>query len=73
MRNLLNIFIGLVFLSLSSCKEDPVKTVPDPMDELKVTIQPTFGSTALQLDQTVYTNEGYAIQFTDIRFYLTSL
>ena len=73
MKNLLNILIGLVFLSLSSCKEDPVKTVPDPMDELKVTIQPTFGSTALQLDQTVYTNEGYAIQFTDIRFYLTSL
>ncbi len=73
MKILLTLLLGLFLLSLSSCKDEPVKTVPDPLEELKVTVQPTYGTANLQLDETVFTNEGYAIQFTDIRFYLTSL
>jgi hypothetical protein len=73
MKNLLTFLTGLLVFTLSSCKDDPVKTVPEPSEELKVTVQPTFGTVNLQLDQTVFTNEGYAVQFTDIRFYLTSL
>jgi len=73
MKNLLTLLTGLIVIGLTSCKDDPVKTVPDPLEELKVTVQPTFGTADLQLDQTVFTSEGYAIQFTDIRFYLTIL
>ena len=73
MKNLLTLLLGLFVLFLPSCKDEPVKTVPDPLEELKVTVQPTYGTANLQLDETVFTNEGYAIQFTDIRFYLTSL
>jgi hypothetical protein len=58
---------------LNACKDEPIKTVSQPLEELRVTVQPTFGTSDLQLDQTVYSSEGYAIQFTDIRFYLTSL
>lgn len=73
MKNLLTFLPFFVLLTLFSCKDEPVKTVPDPADELKITVQPTFGASDLQLDQTVYTSEGYAIQFTDIRFYMTLL
>jgi hypothetical protein len=73
MKKLLAFLCVPLLLLTGSCKDKPPKTVPDPMDQLQVTVQPTYGATDLQLDQTVYTAEGYAIQFTDIRFYLTSL
>lgn len=73
MKNFLRLLFFVCCFSLTSCKDDPPKTVPQPIDQLNVTIQPTFGASDLQLDQTVFTSEGYAIQFTDIRFYLTTL
>ncbi len=73
MKKLLTFLVLPLILVITSCKDEPPKTVPDPVDQLQVTIQPTYGSSDLQLDQTVYTSEGYAVQFTDIRFYLTTL
>jgi hypothetical protein len=59
--------------TICACENEVVKTVTQPLNELRITIQPTFGSSDLQLDQMVHTSEGYAIKFTDIRFYLTTL
>lgn len=73
MRICLHSLILLVSIAVNSCQDEPVKTVPQPLEKLKITVQPTFGANDLQLDQAVVTSEGYSIQFTDIRFYLTTL
>jgi archaellin len=73
MKNLLTFLSIACILVLYSCKDKTPDPAPVTLDQLKITVQPTFGSSDLQLDQTVITNEGYALQFTDIRFYLTTL
>ncbi len=68
------IFMGTLFFLACSCKDK--ETVPQPTessDYLKVTMQPVFGNTDLQLDQTYTTSEGYHVQFTDLKCYLTSV
>lgn len=63
----------LSLLILSSCKDDKVD-IPEPVVEnLKITLQPTYGATDLQLDQTVETVEGYKVQFTDLKCYFSSV
>jgi hypothetical protein len=67
-------FFGALFIAITSCKkETPDSSSQVSSDQLKVTVRPTFGTSDLNLDQTVISDEGYAIQFTDIRFYLTCL
>ena len=72
MRYLLIICTGL--LITAACKkktETPVPAVTDP--QLKVTVQPVFGSQALKLDSTYVTDQNWGIQFTDIKFFVTDL
>jgi hypothetical protein len=76
MKNLPFLLLFLSGVCLTSCKDKNKKVNPEPLstnEQLKITIQPMFGTSDLKLDQTVFTNEGYAIQFTDIRFYLTTI
>lgn len=69
---ILAFFIASILI-FSSCKEEKVPD-PEPVVEyLKVTLQPTFGVEDLQLDQSFTTNEGYKVQFTDLKCYFTSV
>lgn len=66
-------FVVLLFVAYS-CKDK--NTTPNPIedfDSLKVTMQPVFGSNELQLDHTYTTTEGYHVQFTDLKCYVTSI
>jgi hypothetical protein len=73
MTNMLILFIGAFIIAISSCKKKSPVPTSVINDQLMVTVRPTFGTSDLNLDETVITNEGYAIQFTDVRFYVTSL
>ncbi len=73
MKNLLILLSAAALLILSSCKDSTPTPTPVVVDQLKISIQPTFGPMNLNLDQTYVTAEGYNLQYTDIRFYVTSL
>jgi archaellin len=73
MKNLLTLLFAAVLLMLNSCKDNSPTPAPEVVDQLRISIQPTFGSANLNLDQTYTTAEGYNLQYTDIRFYVTSL
>jgi hypothetical protein len=64
-------FYFLALLFLSSCKDDEVTPPVTVIDQLKMTMQPTFGAVDLVLDQAYTTDEGYLVQFTDLKCYLT--
>ena len=66
-------FFFVLLLILSSCKDDKVEVPVLPIDQLKITLQPTFGVDELQLDQTVVSAEGYKVQFTDLKCYFSSV
>jgi hypothetical protein len=58
--------------SLASCKKDD--PTPEPVvasNQLRVKVQPYFGAELLHLDSTYVSNEGYLVQFTDLKFYAT--
>lgn len=71
MKRLLIIgFVGFLMLSAVSCKEQPPVPEPDPVDTVRIDVQPTFNGNNLYLDSTYTTVEGHKIQFTDLKFYL---
>lgn len=63
-------------LVAASCKKDKPIDEPDPpapTPQLKVVVQPKFGSADLALDQTYTLDNGFKIQFTEVKFYVTDL
>jgi hypothetical protein len=70
-----NIFAFLLLLSvglsLCSCKKDKVEDPPAVVvnDQLSIQVFPVFGSQTLYLHSTYLTDEGYEIQFTDVKFF----
>lgn len=70
-RTKLILSISFIALLLISCKNDVVE--PEPCetcdDQLRVTVQPTFGGDFLELDSVYTTVEGYDVLFTDIKFF----
>jgi hypothetical protein len=70
-----HIFAQLLLLSVGfsfySCKKDTVETPPDIVvkDQLSIQVFPVFGNQTLFLDSTYLTDEGYEIQFTDVKFF----
>lgn len=58
---------------LISCKDEEPQTTDPNADQLRLEMIPTFGSEDLVLDQTYLTDEGYRVQFTDLKCYLTNL
>lgn len=71
MKNALVIIAALLFLV--GCKkekeEDPEPTPATP--QVKLSVQPVFGSETLELDSTYTLNAGWDVQFTDIKFFVT--
>jgi hypothetical protein len=61
----------IVGFSLTSCKKDPVEDPPVVVvnEQLSIQVLPVFGSQTLFLDSTYLTDEGFEIQFTDVKFY----
>jgi hypothetical protein len=70
-----NIFAQLLLLSvglsLYSCEKDTVVVPPVVVvnDQLSIQVFPVFGTQTLFLDSTYLTDEGYEIQFTDVKFF----
>jgi hypothetical protein len=69
------IFLFIIgFALVTSCRDkgedDPVTPA---QDQLRMTVQPTFGVDDLVLDQTYTTDEGYNVQFTDLKCYMTDI
>jgi hypothetical protein len=63
--------ISCCLLITVACKKKPEPEPPTATPQLKVEIQPVFGSDTLELDSTYTTQDGWDVQFTDIKFYLT--
>jgi len=61
----------IVGFSFNSCKKDTVKEPPVVVvnDQLSIQVLPVFGSETLYLDSTYLTDEGFEIQFTDVKFF----
>lgn len=72
MKKIFFISMSLVF-GLLSCKDDQPDEVDPPVDLLKIHLIPTFGTDNLQLDQTYLTDQGYRVQFTDLKCFMTDL
>jgi hypothetical protein len=74
MKKVLLILSLMALIVVPSCKDDEVPPVENPpADQLKLDLIPTFGNVDLQLDYTYITDEGYFVQFTDLKCYLTDL
>jgi hypothetical protein len=72
MKKITLISFALVLL-IFSCKDDDPVVVTPVVDQLRISMIPTFGADDLVLDQTYITDEGYHVQFTDLKCYLTDL
>lgn len=72
-RNLAFGFLLAGTCILSACKEDkiPDPEVP-PAPQVRIVVQPQYGTEMLYLDSSYTTAEGYEVQFTDLKFYLGS-
>jgi hypothetical protein len=65
------LLLSIIGFSFNSCKKD---TVEEPLvvvvnDQLSIQVLPVFGSETLYLDSTYLTDEGFEIQFTDLKFF----
>ncbi len=62
--------LGFFLILISSCKDDVVGP-PDEIivDQLKITVQPTFNGSNLYLDSVYTTSEGYDVKFTELKFF----
>lgn len=72
MKNIVSLFVLLISaVSISSCKKDKIEVIPPVVvsDQLSIQVLPVFGNQTLFLDSTYLTDEGYEIQFTDVKFF----
>lgn len=68
-KNILLFSMTSLLVVFASCK-DKVSEPPEPETaQLRVSVQPVFGSEVLYLDSTYSTAEGYGVQFTDLKFF----
>lgn len=72
MKKFLLISLTLL-LALFSCDDDEPDDVVPAADQLRILMVPTYGNEDLVLDQTYITDEGYKVQFTDLKCYMTDL
>ncbi len=67
-------YLLILAVALMSCKDDKVEECPEPSAKfLSLTINPEFNGQELQLDQTVTTQEGYLIQFIELKCFLENI
>lgn len=77
----MKVFVALVALVgfsmvFTSCDDDvvpPPTECPAPGPQIKLTVQPMFGTDELFLDSSYTTVEGYKVQFTDLKFYMEDI
>lgn len=65
----------LASIALSSCKEDKI-TPPEPVvqpNQLEIIVEPYFGATHIEESTVFTTAEGYDVQLTNMKFYLTNV
>ena len=67
---LFSLAAGIVF---TSCKDDDPPVTQPQADQLRLNLIPTYGAEDLVLDHTYSTDEGYLVQFTDLKCYMTDL
>lgn len=67
------LFLFVTALAVQSCREDDPEPQPDPVEKVQVSVVPVYGTEDLVLDQTYTTDEGYLVQFTDIKFYMSDI
>jgi len=68
--------LGLLLFSFQSCKDKDDDLDPAPQDlgnYVTIDVQPVFDTEDLDLDNVYTTQEGYKIQFTDIKFFLEDI
>lgn len=66
--------IGILTIGLSvGCKDKDPEPEPEPTPAAVIEVQPLFNGSELFLDSTYTTQEGYLVQFTDIKFYLENV
>lgn len=69
MKSKSSITLLVLILMLSACKDEKIENSALNSNYIKLVVQPYFGNEILNLDATHTTQEGYDIQFTDIKFY----
>jgi hypothetical protein len=63
-----------VFVLILSCRNEKVdEPISTPENQIKVTVQPYFGSEKLYLDSIFSFSDGNQIKFTDIKFYFSEI
>jgi hypothetical protein len=70
------LIIACCFSLAVSCKKKNKGNNPEPAvvtPQLKLAVQPVFGSDTLYLDSTYTTDNGWDLQFSDIKFYFTQV
>jgi len=63
--------IAILFSLSFSCKEKEI--IVETAKTLKLTVHPKYGSEYLSLDSVYTTQEGYEVQFTDVKFYFENI
>mgnify|MGYP006087375875 CR=1 FL=1 len=66
------IVITFLFLNVK-CKTDKIQIIEEAPHFIKGTIEPFFGNENLHLDSTYTTQQGYDIQFSNLKFYLEDI
>lgn len=65
--------ISLGIFALFSCKEPAPADPPNDADYVQLSLVPFYGTQELDLDQVYITDEGYKIQFVNIKAYFCQL
>lgn len=69
-KNNLILSVFSLLIVFSSCKDKVEEEPCDPeVTQLKVSVQPVYGSETLYLDSTYSTVEGYDVQFINLKFF----
>jgi hypothetical protein len=67
------LLFSAMMLFLPSCEDDHIEEPTIPTKSVMISMLPYWGGTEIGLDQTIVTNEGYRVQFTELKCYFTSL
>lgn len=71
MKHALLTFSGLLVFVGCKDKEEPEPEPTPATPQVKLSVQPYFGSEELDLDSTYTLDAGWDVQFTDIKFFVT--
>lgn len=73
MKLKLRTIFAVILITAAACKDNKVEDPVPVTKYLRMTMQPVFGAADLSLNDTVTTAEGYKVQFTNLKCYITSV